>query len=191
MDDLEDEHAVIAFHEWQKLIAGRTGDYIALGEGLCRNIMQEKYKSEEFKEWTAKSDFLQWIFGTFVRAMVVIRPDIELDAHLACYKNYRADWRSAEEDQVLGMILLKGAAEMMFGRRIFISESRFLGLGPESIVQGAVIAVLLGCQLPILLRPGSDRYTYLGEAFADSYMYGDAIIKLTDGYHELKDFEIR
>ena len=192
MEDLEDEqHAAIAFHEWQTLIAGTIGEYIALGECLCRNIIQEKYKTEELKEWTTKSDFLPWILGTFVRAMVVVRPDVELDPHLAYYRDYRADWRSPDEDQVLGMILLKGAAEMMFGRRIFISDSRLLGLGPESIVEGDTIAVLLGCQLPIILRPGSDQYTYLGEAFVDGYMYGGTITKLTDGYHELKDFEIR
>lgn len=192
MEDLEDEsHAVIALHEWLKLVTGTTGEYIALWEGFCRNIMKEKCKPEELKEWTTKSDFLPWILGTFVRAMVVARPDIRLDDHLTYYKDYRADWRSLEEDQVLGMILLKGVTEMMFGRRIFISDSKLLGLGPESIVEGDAIAILLGCQLPMILRPKSDQYTYIGEVFVDGYMHGSAITELTDGYHELKDFAIR
>lgn len=192
MYDLEDEqHATTAFHEWQKLVAAATGNSTVLGEILCRSILQEKYQAEEVKEWTTKSDFLQWILGTFVRAIVLVHPDIELDAHLATFENYRAAWRSPEEDQILSMILLKGAAEMMFGRRIFISETGLIGLAPGTIVVGDFLTIILACQLPIILRPEGGQYTYLGEAFVDGYMYGKAMDELKDGKHELKTFEIR
>jgi hypothetical protein len=192
MNDMEDEQqAVAAFYEWQKLIAAKTGDSTALGEAFCENVLQEKYQAEEVKKWIEKSDFLQWIVGTFVRAMVLVRPDIQLDVQLSSFLDYHATWRSPEEDQVLGKILLKGAAEMMFGRRVFISETGVLGLAPETIITGDVLSILLGCQLPIVLRREGDQYTYLGEAFVDNYMYGKAMDELKEGNQELKTFEIQ
>lgn len=34
------------------------------------------------------------------------------------------------------MVLLKGVAEMMFGRRVFNSETGLLGLAPKKIMSG-------------------------------------------------------
>jgi hypothetical protein len=142
------------------------------------------------EDWTEKADFLEWIIGTFVRAMVLVRPDIELDVQLAPFLDYHATWRSLEEDRVLGMILLKGLAETMFGRRLFISETGLLGLAPEIVTIGDSISILLGCQLPIMLRQEGDRYSYLGEASV-GYMYGKAMDDLKEGKQELRTFNIR
>jgi hypothetical protein len=191
MEDLEDEkHALETFLKWQKLLVTETKNGTALAEAFCRNILHEKYQPKEYAQWEKKPVFLQWILGAFVRAIKSTRPDLKLDAHLTKFTNYHVKWRTHKQDEILGTILLKGIAEMMFARRLFISDSKLIGVGTESIAVGDVIAVLLGCQLPVVLRAEGDHQIYLGEAFVNGYMYSKAVDELTLGKLKLQEFKI-
>jgi hypothetical protein len=191
MDDLEDDkNALVAFQKWQTLSSSATKDALILAEAFCINALRENYQAKDIEAWQKKSDFLQWILGTFTRAYKSTRPDLKLDDHLDAFSDYRASWRSRKEDDVLGMILIKGMAEMMFARRVFIAGDNIIGLGPDTIGQGDIAAVLLGCQLPVVLRPEGDQFTYLGEAFVNEYMYGKAIDELARGTLRQQEFRI-
>lgn len=64
-----------------------------------------------------------------------------------------------------------------YRRRVFATDTRFLGLGPDSNKDGDTVAVLFSQLTPLVLRPtGSGSYTLLGDAYVEGIMHG-AIMK--------------
>ena len=71
--------------------------------------------------------------------------------------------------------------ETTFGRRVFLTDTGYLGLGPRAMWVGDTAAVLAGGRVPFVLRespsPASDvdgQWTLVGEAYVhdDSVMWG-------------------
>ncbi|KAF2489419.1 HET-domain-containing protein [Lophium mytilinum] len=61
-----------------------------------------------------------------------------------------------------------------------------LGLGPSCAAQGDIIAVLLGCSAPIVLRPSIDEtYQVVGEAYVHGVMNGELLLGALDKGVEL------
>jgi hypothetical protein len=61
-------------------------------------------------------------------------------------------------------------------RKPFVTAKGRLGLGPDHIKPGDVIAVLIGSQVPFVLRKGVDKkYKIVGEAYVDGIMDGEAV----------------
>jgi hypothetical protein len=65
-------------------------------------------------------------------------------------------------------------------RRFFISKKGYMGIGPESICNGDIICVLLGCRVPVLLRSYQDRYIFVGECFVWGIMDGEAMTGMSE-----------
>jgi hypothetical protein len=55
------------------------------------------------------------------------------------------------------------------------TEKRHLALVPEEAREGDRVAVLYGCNFPVLLRPDGDAFRYIGECYVDGLMDGEAI----------------
>jgi hypothetical protein len=81
-------------------------------------------------------------------------------------------------------------AQMIGGRKIFVSESGHCGLVPDHAKAGDFICVLLGCDVPVILRQVEDHYTFIGESYVRGLMEGQAIEALERGEVHLQDFEI-
>ncbi|RYP69839.1 hypothetical protein DL771_005850 [Monosporascus sp. 5C6A] len=83
-----------------------------------------------------------------------------------------------------------------FGRRLFLTERGYVGLGPEHMEKGDAVVVLLGSSVPHILRPDGDavvgssqtnvgqegkvssvepRWLYVGEAYCDGIMDGELL----------------
>jgi Heterokaryon incompatibility protein (HET) len=81
--------------------------------------------------------------------------------------------------------VLKEMAKMITwatrGRSLLVSESGYIGLGPEATCVGDVICILLGGSMPYILRTKDDRYELVGECFVHGLMDGQGL--------ELKDLE--
>ena len=67
-------------------------------------------------------------------------------------------------------------------RRFFITREGHMGLGPRNIEPGDVVCILLGAQVPFVLRAVKDGYVLLGECYCHGIMEGEAV---------LRDFVIR
>jgi hypothetical protein len=64
------------------------------------------------------------------------------------------------------------------GRKPFVSANGHLGLGPDHIEPGDVIAVVLGYQVPLVLRKSAnEKYEIVGEAYVDGIMDGEAVVE--------------
>jgi hypothetical protein len=79
---------------------------------------------------------------------------------------------------------------MIRRRTLFISESDLIGLGPETAEAGDIVCILLGCSVPVILRPENGHYVFLGEACVPGYMEGKAMEELAEGKFQLESFEI-
>lgn len=78
-------------------------------------------------------------------------------------------------------------AQMVGGRKIFVSESAHCGLVPDHAEIGDCICVLLGCDVPVILRQVEDHQIFIGESYVRGLMQGQAI----EGREvHLQDFEI-
>ena len=74
------------------------------------------------------------------------------------------------------------------GRRIFLTANGYLGLGPKDLQHGDIVAILLGGQLPFILRRRGQEFILIGECYAHGYLNGEALHDTTVG---LQEFHIR
>jgi hypothetical protein len=70
-----------------------------------------------------------------------------------------------------------------------------IGLAPKYVEEGDIVCVLLGCSVPVILRPANDPvnaglYHFIGESHIHSIMDGEVMARLEDGDYELQDFTI-
>ena len=63
-----------------------------------------------------------------------------------------------------------------FGRLPFVTKRGHLGLSAECIARGDRIAIVIGSQVPFVLRPcGMEQYRIMGEAYVDGIMDGETV----------------
>ena len=74
------------------------------------------------------------------------------------------------------------------GRRLFVTEKGHLGLGPENLQHGDIVAILLGGQVPFILRGQAQECILIGECYAHGYLNGEGLHDATVG---MQDFHIR
>ena len=74
------------------------------------------------------------------------------------------------------------------GRRFFTTTGRYMGLAPAKAQDGDKICILLGGQVPYVLREQDEHYVLIGECYFHGIMKGEA---LQGTESDLQDFEIR
>jgi hypothetical protein len=63
------------------------------------------------------------------------------------------------------------------GRKPFVTKKGHLGLGLDHVKPGDAVAVLIGSQVPFVLRKSvGGRYKIVGEAYVDGIMDGEAVV---------------
>lgn len=75
-------------------------------------------------------------------------------------------------------------------RPILFTDKEFVGsvCYSEEVKIGDIVCILLGCPIPMVLRPVDDHYLLIGDIYLDGVMYGEAIKLLNKGKTELQDF---
>lgn len=71
-----------------------------------------------------------------------------------------------------------GAHPATFRRKLIVTQRRYLGLTAEHVESGDVVAILLGGQLPFVLRKVEGHYILIGEAYVHGIMDGEAMAEL-------------
>jgi len=73
----------------------------------------------------------------------------------------------------------------LLARKLFTTWRGYIGMGPPNLRQGDCIYILLGCSLPVVLRPcgeNSERlFKFVGECYIHSIMHGEALEWLSNG----------
>jgi hypothetical protein len=66
----------------------------------------------------------------------------------------------------------------MKGKRPFMTQVRFVGMGPSYMRPGDVIVALSGASVPFVVRPlGKKGFRLLGECYCDGIMDGEIVGK--------------
>jgi hypothetical protein len=78
--------------------------------------------------------------------------------------------------------------EVMEERNLFRGTNGFIGLAPATACEGDIVCVMLGCDVPLILRERDDHYELVGDAYVHGFMEGEAINRLGEGLYELQVF---
>jgi hypothetical protein len=81
------------------------------------------------------------------------------------------------EDSVrdIGLPFVYGITKIVKGRKFFISESGYMGIRPLALQEDDRICILLGCNIPMLIRKEGDYYLLVGECFVWGLMDGEGL----------------
>jgi len=73
------------------------------------------------------------------------------------------------------------------GRLLFATVNGYIGYGPETLMEGDVVAVLYRQMTPLILRPtGTGSYNLVGDAYVDGIMHGEIVASSLD----IEDFTL-
>jgi hypothetical protein len=74
-------------------------------------------------------------------------------------------------------------------RALITTETGYLGLAPVAVRSGDVLAILLGCNFPVVLRPyRDDLYQVVGECYVHGLMDGEILSQKNDENPPLQEF---
>lgn len=81
---------------------------------------------------------------------------------------------SQKKNKALGYHL-RLAVLSLIGRRLITTTTGYIGLTPEDVETGDIVAVILGCDFPVLLRPFGTMYRVVGECYIHGIMSGELL----------------
>jgi hypothetical protein len=77
-----------------------------------------------------------------------------------------------------------------WNRRLVQTSNGHWGLVPAITLFGDVVAILMGCSLPVIMRRINEVYFIVGEAYIDRMSNGEAMKGMQEGRWALQDFDI-
>lgn len=72
----------------------------------------------------------------------------------------------------------------------FWTSDGYLGWGPPGIAEGDYVCVIIGCDVPVILRRVGDHYIHIGPCWVLGLMNGEALEKSSNGFAEYLNFDI-
>ncbi|KAL5373046.1 hypothetical protein DPSP01_013008 [Paraphaeosphaeria sporulosa] len=66
-------------------------------------------------------------------------------------------------------------------RRICTAMGGLIGMAPKYAKRGDRIAIMMGCDMAFVLGPNGENYGFVGAAFVEGLMKGEAIERLNKG----------
>ncbi|KAI2470040.1 heterokaryon incompatibility protein-domain-containing protein [Annulohypoxylon bovei var. microspora] len=91
-----------------------------------------------------------------------------------------------------GMLFQAALLRSCVGRRFFITERGFIGIGPACMKSGDLVVVILGVPVPFITRKTgeqeSQNYILLGECYVDGIMDGELVQMQQKGGKEAEFF---
>ena len=91
---------------------------------------------------------------------------------------YESQWQKPVEPDLLDA--LHNIRIFCAGRSLFVAEqTEVCGLAPMDAQHGDVVAIMLGCKAPMVLRPSATqtgKCQLIGEAYCDGFTHGEALL---------------
>ena len=85
-----------------------------------------------------------------------------------------------QRDRVRYGVLLHSLVRARRSRVILITKGGRLGIASDKVVPGDIITLLLGGQVPVVLRPLNDKaehYVYVAESYVHGFMDGEGLVE--------------
>jgi hypothetical protein len=75
-------------------------------------------------------------------------------------------------------------------RRLFITEKGYMGLGPSDAEKGDTVAVILGCNVPVIIREKESKWNFVGESYVCGIMDGEIMDLADAGDYEIDNISL-
>jgi hypothetical protein len=181
------EPALTAILDWWDLSKSLNGTSVQSQEAFVRTLCVDRIGTHHITSHYTKCKLLQWVLGACSTLALKFRSEIDLDETLR-FSAKLHNWSLYTAQEARGMEWVSRISSNILHRRLCVSSSGILGLGPDAIQQGDKICILLGCSFPVILRPIDNHYIFIGSAYVDGYMTGEALEAVEK--LEIQDFKI-
>jgi hypothetical protein len=178
------EPALTAILDWWGLSKSLNGTSVKSQEAFVRTLCVDRIGAHHITSHYTKGKLLQWVLGACSTLALKFRSEIDLDETLRASAKLH-NWSLYAAQEARGMTWVSQISSNILHHRLCVSSTGIFGLMPGAIQQGDKICILLGCSLPVILRPIDNHYIFIGSAYVDGYMTGEAVEKL-----EIQDFKI-
>ena len=186
-------------------IAGRAVDMVFVTSEEYR--LDDSASRPTLQTWEEEAEILdsyptgQTISVAFLETLIAFPRSKQYETPHTAVKMFSQSWRSrwldmvpppdmaytssfaAKEAHIFNEMVIKACN----GRQFFRTQKGYMGLGPKDIKNGDIVSVLLGGQVPFILRKLDDTYTLIGESYVHGIMNGEA---LDDADFEIQEFRI-
>lgn len=81
-------------------------------------------------------------------------------------------------------------ASWMWSRRLAVTECGYIGVMSRVAQRGDMVALILGCSCPLLLRPHGDTFRIVAECYVQGVMQGEIVTQLEERNWHLQDILI-
>lgn len=106
----------------------------------------------------------------------------------------RISFTSWEQDRSSQSHYFPSKLKALWGFSLFRTQGGYLGIGPEVLdkSKGDFVCVLLGCRVPVVLRPcvNTRGYYLVGDAYVQGLMDGEAVRMCDEGQLSTEIFDI-
>jgi len=87
--------------------------------------------------------------------------------------------------------VMQRVVDLLADRKLLVTKEGYFGLAPTLTQVGDIVVILLGCSMPVILRPHTDNaYRLVGGCYIDGMMDGEAMQKLSAGAYDILTFSI-
>jgi hypothetical protein len=63
------------------------------------------------------------------------------------------------------------------GAHVFHTTKGFIGLAPRTSQPGDIVCLILGAEVPLLIRTDGDKYVFVGECYVHGIMDGEGLVE--------------
>ena len=179
-----------SFHSWRQVLMTITKDSVEAQEAFGRSLYCDTYwTSENQVNDPIEDGLVKYSIGAFGSLSKRLLPTQDTDKSLAQYVRVFSEKNGKNEEKV-ALAFVSSITTLMNGRRFFISNDTMIGTAGNDVLPGDVICVLYGCNFPVVLRSHGDAFLFIGEAYVDGMMLGEASKLLEDGRDGNEEFHI-
>ncbi|KAJ3533941.1 hypothetical protein NM208_g7761 [Fusarium decemcellulare] len=197
-----------------------TNQYRHLGELFQHNRLREVYDAcmDRLKSYPTgeqvETAFGLTLIGGQPLTKALIKAETSLETYTAKYMDFydvTQMSRATPEEDAARNETLKGFYQLGFDRgwieailntycerRFYVTDTGYMGLGHHEMIEGDMIAVVVGLRWPCVLRPKSDNhddgFEFIGEAYCHGMMDGEGIQDLPqdeDGSYQGQQFLLK
>jgi hypothetical protein len=152
---------------------------------MCKETAISEH-TDRMSLYASDIDILNAFWTTIFAGQVVDNAGKEL------VNNWLPDAQFDWESVLPTMTVLDAArlelTQFALGRRFFITRNGYFGLGPQAARQGDRVVVLLGVDVPLVLRRVDKTHHVVGEAYVHGIMNGEAVEQWRLGMKEIRKF---
>lgn len=86
--------------------------------------------------------------------------------------------------------VLSWAVDALAWRRLITTRSGYMGIAPAGTRRGDCVWMLMGCYMPLILRPCKERWEVVGECYVNGVMQGEVLDLVESGEYQVRDVEL-